>query len=107
MNRLQAIITFQDEATTAGNGVVYQTTPVDELLTLEFSGTGTFTAVIESKIDNTWLSVSAFSITDTSYTTTINTFDKIWQIPLEGLVNIRTRLSAVDGEVSVIGRATG
>lgn len=75
---------------------------------IDFSGTNTFSATFEGKLNGKWHAISGFNLDENlSYGTVVDTFDGLWQVSLIGLDAFRVNLTAITGEITVFGKVVG
>lgn len=99
-------VTLQNAATATGNGTALAVGGL-RTVTVEVTGTSTSRTIIfeGASVSGVYYAMMGVKLADFSTATQTTTNNEVWQFDVTGLVNFRTRISAVaGGNVSVKGK---
>jgi len=99
--------TFHDDADAPEISDILDIQADFSLLILEPVGNpNSFTLVVEGRALEGWYDLLVFNLNTLEANTEI-TSGGIWEVSLVGILEVRTQITAVDGELSVIGKVVG
>lgn len=107
-NKIGSIHTFHDAITSIGNGTPMKIMDYETInIWFDISTAGTFTANFEGQVtyNGDWLPMTAANLSTIALATSASDATVAYQIDLIGWENIRVRISALSGTLSVYGRA--
>jgi hypothetical protein len=107
-NTVLNIFTFHNNTTTVSNGAELRIN-YGSIINLDIQGTGTAIINFEgcSNDDNNFRPIMSVNLSTYDTATSTNNLASLWQVPIEGLIKFRARISEITGVVKVIGTVTG
>ena len=102
--------TFHDKTTTIGDGAIFEVTGASNTINIEFITNGTFTAKLMAQvIDETkWYPYECFKKpTYDLITDTITDSNYIYSTDMTGISKLKIVITAISGELTVLGKAVG
>lgn len=109
MQQSNAMIYFHDKETSPSTGLEY-TVGSSTAINFEFETSGSFTAVIEAKVNSQspiWKPIMVADLATLDLNTTVSKVSHIYQADVTGIEKIRINLIDVGGEISVFAKCVG
>jgi hypothetical protein len=97
--------TFHNNISSVVTGNEYSVSSGATDISIEFTGTGTFTAIIEGKIQSNYYPIKSVNLSSLTISSSVSELNSLWQTDLVGLSALRVRITSISGTVSIYGRS--